>query len=195
MTASRRWAWRAFAALLLVGVAAGTVRAFEPAVRTRLRVDLGSAAVQGPPDSCLPGRRVPVLASPHIPSVAATHARYDSLPPTSGPHVPFTVAPGLYDEPIADELQTHAIEHGHVLLQYAPDAPARDVDVLKQIARARPREVLVAPYPKLRRGLALTAWGRIERLRHADVGRINAFVEAFSGRYNHGWRRHARCAP
>ena len=195
MRARRRRAWRAAAVLLLLGVAAGAARTLQPTVLTRLHIDIGSAAVQGPADSCLPGRAVRVLASPHIPSVSARHAPYDSVPPTSGPHVPFTVAPGLYEEPIPNELQTHVLEHGHVLLQFGPAASIRDVDVLKGIARVHPREVVVAPHPKLGHGLALTAWGRIERLRHADVGRINAFVAAFSGRYNHGWRRGSQCAP
>jgi hypothetical protein len=194
MTTRRRYAWRTLAALLCLGVALGAARAFDPVLGERLHLDVGSASVQPPADTCLPGRPVRVLSSPHVPSVSARHAPYNSVPPTSGPHVPFTVAPGLYGEPIADEVQTHALEHGHVLLQYAPSAPARDRGTLKRIARDHPREVVVAPYPNLRHGLALTAWGRIDRLRHANVARINAFVEAFSGRYNHGWRRGARCA-
>jgi hypothetical protein len=67
----------------------------------------------------LPGTAVPEIESPHIPYISAPHAPYTSTPPTSGPHLPQTVAPGVYREAIAEELQVHALEHGHVLIQYA----------------------------------------------------------------------------
>ena len=58
--------------------------------------------------------------------------------------------------------------------------------------RGPPRDVLVAPYPKLPSGLVLTAWGRIERLSQPDSKRIRTFVTAFRGRYVHGWRGGAK---
>jgi hypothetical protein len=141
-----------------------------------------------PPGGPLPGREVPVLPSPHIPYLGAAHEAYTTLPPTSGPHVPQTVAPGVYREPIPDELQVHALEHGHVLVQYAPATPAGEVRVLEGTARRHPRAVIVAPYPGLEAGIALTAWGRLERLDTLDPGAVEAFVRAFAGRYDHGWQ-------
>ena len=150
---------------------------------------LARPAPSGPLFVDLPGEDVPLLPSGHIPTVAAPHLPYNSVPPTSGPHVPQTVAPGVYRQEIPNELQVHALEHGHVLVQYAPAlAPAR-VRLLEGIARRHPRDVVVAPYGQLSDGVALTAWGRLERLERGDVDRIEAFISAFAGRYDHGWRR------
>lgn len=159
---------------------------------------LASAACASsrPHPSCsrLPGAAVPVVPSiRHIPYPQASHVPYDSVPPTSGPHVPFTVAPGVYREQIADEIQVHALEHGHVLVQYAPNTASSVVDTLEDVARRFPRDVVLAPYDRLRSGIALTAWGRIERLSHPDTGRIDAFVTALAGRYAHGWRWDPGC--
>jgi Protein of unknown function (DUF3105) len=142
----------------------------------------------------LPGRAVPIVLSlRHIPYPQASHAPYDSVPPTSGPHVPFTVAPGVYREGIAEEIQVHALEHGHVLIQYAPATAPSTVRALEDVGRRFAREVVVAPYDRLGSGIALTAWGRIEWLRGLDTGKIDAFVTALAGRYTHGWRWDAGC--
>jgi hypothetical protein len=145
--------------------------------------------VQAPADEGLPGRPIRILASPHIPFIGAPHAAYDSIPPTSGPHVPWTVAPGIYRQQIPEELQVHALEHGHVLIQYAPGVAATERRELEGFGRRHSRQVLVAPYGRLESGVALTAWGRLERLPHPDRGRIETFIDRLSGRYVHGWRR------
>ena len=44
------------------------------------------------------------------------HERYNSLPPTSGPHYPFTAPWGISSEPIPEELQVHNLEHGGVFI-------------------------------------------------------------------------------
>jgi hypothetical protein len=137
------------------------------------------------------GRDVPIMPSPHI-HLGEAHRPYNSLPPTSGPHYPDTVGTGVYREELPEEIQVHALEHGHVLIQYAPQLAAPAVRELERLGRRYLREVIVAPYRKLaphaRRGqpIALTAWARIDRLATVDAGRIAGFVRAFSGRYNHG---------
>jgi len=150
----------------------------------------GSASVPPPPASvALPGREVPVIPSRHIPFVGYPHTRYDSLPPTSGPHVPWVIMTGIYEQPVPDELGVHLLEHGHILIQYAPATPAHEVDQLRSIALRFPADVLLAPYPRLHSGIALTAWGRIQILPRADTAAITRFVTLLRGRYDHGWSR------
>lgn len=137
----------------------------------------------------LPGDPVLIMASPHLPTIESAHAMYVSIPPTSGPHVPWTVASGIYRSAIPDELQVHALEHGHVLLQYPPSAGASTVIALEFFARRHPRDVLVAPYPGLSSVVVLTAWGRVERLNEPDPSRIERFIRSHRGRFVHGWAR------
>jgi hypothetical protein len=138
----------------------------------------------------VPGKEVSILdSSKHLPYPATPHQLYNSLPPTSGPHVLQTVATGVYREEIPEEIQVQALEYGHVLIQYAPGMPAAEVRLLEGIGRRYPRDVVVAPYGKLTSGIALTAWGRIEQLDRVESNQIVTFITALAGRYNHGWRR------
>ncbi len=186
----QRWCWRVGALLLLGLVLYLLVGTYSSILRTALHFDLGSSA-QAQPDSNvpLPGRAVPILDSPHVPYTGADHPPYDSVPPTSGPHVPWTVAPGVYEEGISEELQVHALEHGHILVQYSAATSRSTVAQLELFARHNTRNVIVAPYSKLRRGIALTAWGRIELLSRPDEARMQRFVDRLAGRYNHGWQK------
>jgi hypothetical protein len=146
------------------------------------------------------GRDVPLLASPHI-HLGERHRAYNTVPPTSGPHWADTVGTGVYREELPEEIQVHVLEHGHVLIQYSPRTPPREIRALERIGRRHLRDVVVAPYAKLTRylargeGIALTSWGRIDRVGHADEPSIERFIRAFSGRYNHGeWRGGRRAA-
>ncbi len=132
----------------------------------------------------------------HIPYDGAPHDLYRSMPPTSGPHSPRVVPPGIYRKPVSEELQVHVLEHGHVLLQYAPDVSADDVKELERLGRQYPRDVVVAPYPKLAHGIALTGWQRLQRFDTLDEKAITEFVTKVPGRYNHQWRNGATdCLP
>lgn len=163
-------------------------------------IALATLGTAGAPDSPGPpgGSDVAILPSPHI-HLGERHAPYNSVPPTSGPHYPDTVGTGVYREQLREEIQVHVLEHGHVLVQYAPGLDAAEVRALELVGRRYPRDVVVAPYrglqPFARRNqpIALTAWARIDRLASADTRRISAFVQAYAGRYNHGeWRRGER---
>jgi hypothetical protein len=145
------------------------------------------------PAPCLPGREVPVLDSPHIPPAKLASVRYNSIPPTSGPHFAFTLAPGIYTEPVSEGLSVHAMEHGHVVIQYAPGTPRPTVQRLQRLAKRYGRDVILAPYPKLNSGIALTAWGRIDLLDRYDESRTTSFIERLRNRYVHGWTRTIDC--
>ena len=151
---------------------------------------IAGARIGTPPPVCgavLPGREVPMLPSPHIPFVTSPHARYNSVPPTSGPHVPWVVMTGIYSAPIPNELLVHVLEHGHINIQYGRATPPADVAVLRAIALRFPNDVVLVPYPELASGIALTAWGHIETMQHANRADIINFIVDLRGRYNHGW--------
>lgn len=184
----QRLLWGVLTVALAVPVGTATAHQWLPALRTQVA---GSSATGLPPATALalPGAEVPTLPSPHLARLGAPHAEYNSVPPTSGPHLAWTIAPGVYGEAVPDELAVHALEHGHVVVRYAPSTSVAEVELLAGIARRYPRDVVVAPYPQLADGVALTAWGRIQLLSRVDTTGVEAFVSVLRGRYNHGWAR------
>ncbi|MEU5940138.1 DUF3105 domain-containing protein [Micromonospora sp. NPDC047548] len=139
----------------------------------------------------MPGTAEPFEGERHIPYEGAPHEPYRTMPPTSGPHSPRVVVPGVYRDPVPEELQVHVLEHGHVLVQYAPDVSAADVEALERIGRRHPRDVVVAPYPALGHGIGLSGWQRQRRLDTLDERAVGDFVTRVAGRYDHGWRHGA----
>lgn len=139
------------------------------------------------PCGALPGRSVPSQGKQHLAYLGEPHVPYNTQPPTSGPHLPWIIATGVYREPIPDELQVHLLEHGNVLVQYPPDAPEALRRQVEDVARKHPNHVVVAPDTRLRGGVALTAWQRIQLLAGYDRSAVERFVSALAGRYDHGW--------
>ena len=187
----RRWLWRVGTATCLA-VLLGT--SFVSQWRLITASVTGSVA----PDrvsSCLPGTAVPILPSPHVSQTAIASARYNSTPPTSGPHFPFVIAPGIYPDPIPDGLALHAMEHGHIVVHYAAGISTPDLEALRRLAKRYSRDIVLAPYPSLSTPIVLTAWARIDRLTGFDESRVTTFVQRLRGRYNHGWTRPDDCGP
>lgn len=184
-----RLLWRSGTALALCGLLGYVVVYAWPGLAGNA---VGSTAAQRP-DPCLPGQAVPLLDSPHVSQTEAARIEYNSLPPTSGPHFSFAPALGVYDEPVADGLTVHALEHGHIAILYAADTPEESIETLRGISADYPRDVLLAPNPDLREGVAVTAWGRLDTMNVVDEDRIRDFVTELRGRYNHGWVGPPRC--
>lgn len=167
------------------------------AVRRQLPLLTGSAVGSAPTsersEPCLPGTAIAILKSPHLSVAALEKVQYNSIPPTSGPHLALPPAPGIYDTPLGAGSFVHAEEHGHVIITYSSSLPAAQVSTLKDIAKAHPADVLMTPYPPLTQGLALAAWGRLQRFDQVDQPAIERFIEAMAGRYDHQWAAPPRC--
>lgn len=174
-----------------VVVTIGTVAAIQQF--PQLKGSLIGSWAQGQPALCLPGKAIPIMASPHLSVAALRHVHYNSVPPTSGPHFAIPPAPGIYDSPLPPSEFVHAEEHGHIVIVYPPHAAAAEVDALKAVAKADPQDVVLTPYPRIHRGIALAAWGRLERLPDVERPAITRFIAVFAGRYDHQWMRADPC--
>ncbi len=127
--------------------------------------------------------------------------KYNSNPPTSGPHREVFTDAFLSPVPLAAYVQVHLLEHGNVLLQYSckcddiaaalgtiamvydsrlipPDHLQPTADDV-QNAEERGEAVIVAPYPTMHPKIALTAWTRLASLDHVDRTKINTFINAY----------------
>ena len=84
--------------------------------------------------------------------------KYNSDPPTSGPHNPQAAIFGAYEEPL-DRMQTiHNLEHGGILIQYGSRVPQATRDELQEFYNDDPNGLLMGPLPSLGRRIALGAW-------------------------------------
>jgi hypothetical protein len=106
------------------------------------------------------------------------------MPPTSGPHLPYIAPWGVHTKPIPDELQVHNLEDGGVVVQYNCDCP-EVAEKLAEVVRRYDRFVVLAPYPKMKSRIALTAWTRLETLEEFDAERIDRFIKAYRGIDHH----------
>jgi uncharacterized protein DUF3105 len=136
------------------------------------------------PAADLPGTRMPDQGNQHIPTASAPHEPYNSDPPTSGPHLSYIAPWGVHTRPIPPELQVHNLEDGGVLVQYSCECPDL-VAKARAIVQRYDRQVILAPYPTMKRKIALTAWTRIETLDDFDESRIVRFIESYRGIDHH----------
>lgn len=85
---------------------------------------------------------------------------YSSVPPTSGKHAPGPETTGVHTTPIADEVQVHNLEHGHIGIQYH-DISDELLEGLEEIVEGNDDWSFIAPKPDMPPKLALTAWTRL----------------------------------
>lgn len=113
------------------------------------------------------------------------HEPYTSTPPTSGPYIEQEVHFGAQKEQLAEELQVRALRGGAVLIQYGPETDATTITGLENLLKRLQNEhaekycrLIVAPYDKLEpKQLALTAWGRLDKLSSYDESRVKSFID------------------
>ena len=115
--------------------------------------DSGSAAISS--DVCTE-KSFPGLQPNHLQTPDAT-VKYNSFPPSSGPHYQQYAPWGIYDEPIKQTILVHNLEHGAVVIQYG-DVGEETVRKIQSFFQDDPRALVVAPYPKLGKKIAFTAW-------------------------------------
>jgi len=188
-----RWAWRVGYGAVLVALLGWLLTGPYQSLFETLSGSHSEEPEARGAAPCLPGEAVEIMDSPYVSEREVEQARFNSLPPTSGPHLSFTMATGVYDHPVPAGLTIHAMEHGHIIIHYADSTQDAEIRELDRVARRYGADVILAPNPSLPHGIALTAWGRIDRLDAFDERRISAFVEALRDRYYHDWKTDRDC--
>lgn len=109
---------------------------------------------------------------------------YDSDFPTSGPHDPNPVMPGVYTAVQRSEQLVHSLEHGNIVIYY--DQPA--ADTLKALESwadqfSGPWEGIVAvPKAGLDEKIVLTAWTKKLVMPDFDPQAAATFIDEYRGR-------------
>jgi Protein of unknown function (DUF3105) len=106
-------------------------------------------------------RSFPGLEPRHLSNPAAK-VKYNSFPPSSGPHYQTPAAWNIYEDPIRQTILVHNLEHGGIVIQYGPDVSEDEVDKLRSFWQDDPNGLVVAPNPELGAKFALTAWNTPE---------------------------------
>jgi uncharacterized protein DUF3105 len=163
--------------LAVLGLRAAGV--FDPPAAA---IDINSAAFQIPAGTTI-GTQEPLLQPQHIDPPAK--GSYNTVPPTSGQHYNQQgVAPaswGIKDSTLPNEVTTHNLEHGGIVIAYANLTPA-ETDQLKSIVRSLMngtyRKIILEPYPLTNAKVALTSWGWLLNLQTVDQIQIVQFTRS-----------------
>jgi hypothetical protein len=104
-------------------------------------------------------KTVPAQVGNHSASLDATsNPKWNTDPPTSGPHNATPAVYGEYTDPLKIAQVVHNLEHGAVFVLYGPKVPAATVKQLSEFYNEDTTGMLLAPYPKLGDKIALGAW-------------------------------------
>ncbi len=121
-----------------------------------------------------------------------TKPKWNSFPPTSGPHFGQTAVWGSYDEPVPLVQTTHNLEHGGVIIHYGPDVPEAEVDALRTWYNQTddPNGIIIAPLATNADKITLSAWtapdptstrdrgrGWLASCKAFDEGAVSAFID------------------
>ena len=125
----------------------------------------------------------------HVEQLAADF-KYNTEPPSSGPHSGQAPIFGIYTDAVDPLYYVHGLEHGGVVIQYGTGVAQEDVDALSEWYQEEPNGLIVSPRPQLpRRTIALVAWnsenvedlgqGVIATCRRFDEEAFDAFVDEY----------------
>ena len=104
-------------------------------------------------------KTVKALPGDHaIPTAAGTSKKWNTSPPTSGPHYQVAAIWGAYTEPLLPAQVVHNLEHGGIFIQYGKDVPKETIDELKGFYDSHQNGTLLAPLESLGSKIAIGAW-------------------------------------
>jgi hypothetical protein len=84
--------------------------------------------------------------------------KWNTDPPTSGPHYAQTLYYGSYTEPVQQARALHNLEHGAVNVQYGSKVPKETVAQIQTFYDTHKNGTIVAPLPRMGDKIVLTAW-------------------------------------
>lgn len=116
---------------------------------------------------------------------------YPSTPPASGPHDPSPLDAGVYSQPPDVYRVVHSLEHGAVVIWYAPSAPPAQVAKITSFYQSGSESdhVIVAPYDYSSQGSAgslpagkqmvMVAWHHLQACDRLSLDAAEGFVGPF----------------
>ena len=93
-----------------------------------------------------------------FPDPGGTSPKWNTDPPTTGPHYGQTLVYGAYTDPVEIGRVLHNLEHGAVYILYGDEVTEETVSQLTTFYDAHADGTILAPYPKLGDEIALGVW-------------------------------------
>lgn len=114
-----------------------------------------------------------------------TSDKWNTDPPTTGPHYSVAAIFGIYDEPIEIARVVHNLEHGGIYILYGKDVPEATVDELRAYYEDNKTGTIMAPLDRLGDKFALGAWvtdgdtnkGFVAKCTDFDEGAVSTFFD------------------
>jgi Protein of unknown function (DUF3105) len=101
----------------------------------------------------------PALAGVHsIEDPATTSPKWNTDPPTSGPHYAVAAIFGIYEDEVEIARVVHNLEHGGIYILYGKDVPEATVEQLRAFYDGHKTGTIMAPLDRLGDKFALGAW-------------------------------------
>jgi hypothetical protein len=97
-------------------------------------------------------------ASHSITEPGGTSDRWNTDPPTNGPHYGIAGIFGIYEDELESARVVHNLEHGGVFILYGDDVPDATVDELRAFYDDHKIGTIMAPLDRLGDEFALGAW-------------------------------------
>jgi hypothetical protein len=139
---------------------------------------------------CTDIERPPEQGAQHVPD--GTPIQYSTSPPTSGDHLEGPASTGFYDlENASDappERLVHNMEHGQIIIWYAPSAPQEVRESIENYIDAQPSKyrltLIGVPYDQVPGGsnYTMTAWGAMQSCEEFSAEAIDNFRTEFQGK-------------
>ena len=110
---------------------------------------------------------------------------YSTTPPTSGDHWARWADCGWYPGGLPDEVVTHNLEHGNIVVSYNFANPAQVTELRQALEATGLFKIwgVARSHDKIADGeVALSAWGRVHFMEGVRTGEIGLFFETFAGK-------------
>jgi len=137
----------------------------------------------------------PALQGVHsITDPSKTSPKWNTDPPTSGPHYAVAAIFGIYEDEIEMARLVHNLEHGGIYIFYGNKVPSSTVDELRTFYDKHTQATILAPLPRLGNKIALGAWttnsasqpdngvARLVKCTNFDDKAFTAFFSAYQGK-------------
>ena len=142
--------------VLIAFVVIGLVSALVISDRQKASGPVGVAAEEA---NCGPKEDSEAPEANHV--AEGTPVKYETNPPTVGPHAGSPGPTGFFDVPQEAEHLIHNMEHGQIVLWYDPAAPQQVKDDLKAVVEKQTATTVATPYEGLEEyNFYMTAWNK-----------------------------------